>query len=47
MLIEIVDTKEKIEPFLEALDGMIIGGLVTLEKVQTIMYRGKIDRRQG
>jgi uncharacterized protein len=41
MLIEIVDRDEKIQGFLPVLDGMIGGGLVTLEKVQAIMYRGK------
>jgi PII-like signaling protein len=41
MLIEIVDRDEKIQAFLPVLDGMIGGGLVTLEKVQAIMYRGE------
>jgi PII-like signaling protein len=41
MLVEIVDRDEKIQGFLPVLDGMIGGGLVTLEKVQAIMYRGK------
>lgn len=41
MLIEIVDRDEKIQWFLPVLDGMIGGGLVTLEKVQAIMYRGE------
>jgi PII-like signaling protein len=41
MLVEIVDRDEKIQAFLPVLDGMIGGGLVTLEKVQAIMYRGE------
>src|SRR2546427_11503530 len=41
MVIEIVDTEEKIHGFLPHLDGMIQGGLVTLEKVQALMYRGQ------
>jgi len=41
MVIEIVDTEEKIQGFLPHLDGMIRGGLVTLEKVQALMYRGQ------
>jgi uncharacterized protein len=41
MIIEIVDTEEKIQGFLPHLDGMIRGGLVTLEKVQALMYRGQ------
>jgi uncharacterized protein len=40
IVIEIVDTEEKIRAFLPALDRLITGGLVTLEKVQAILYRG-------
>jgi PII-like signaling protein len=40
LIIEIVDSEEKIRAFLPLLDGMIVGGLVTLEKVQVIHYRG-------
>src|SRR5580704_3367682 len=36
MIIEIVDTEEKIQGFLPHLDSMIQGGLVTLEKVQAL-----------
>ncbi len=39
MVIEIVDSEEKIQAFLPALDGMLGGGLVTIEKVQVIDYR--------
>jgi uncharacterized protein len=39
ILIEIVDKKEKIDAFLPELDAMIPEGLVTLEKVQIILYR--------
>jgi hypothetical protein len=39
MVIEIVDTPEKIEKFLPDLDTMVTDGLVTLEKVQVIAYR--------
>src|ERR1700733_6480886 len=39
IVIEIVDSEEKIRPFLPTLDGMMGGGLVTLEKVQVIHYR--------
>ena len=39
IVIEIVDVQEKIDPFLEVLDEMMDGGLVTLEKVQVIHYR--------
>ena len=40
MVVEIVDSQEKIEGFLPALDGMISDGLVTLERVKVIHYRG-------
>jgi len=39
LLIEIVDSEEKIQSFLPALDQMMRGGLVTLEKVRVIDYR--------
>lgn len=39
MVIEIVDTEEKIQSFLPVLDRMMGGGLVTLEKVKVIDYR--------
>ena len=38
MVIEIVDSEEKIEGFLLTLDGMMSSGLVTLEKVQVLHY---------
>jgi hypothetical protein len=40
IVIEIVDSEEKIREFLPILDEMITGGLVTLERVQAIVYRG-------
>jgi hypothetical protein len=39
LVIEIVDSVEKINAFLPMLDPMIGGGLVTLEKVKVIEYR--------
>ena len=38
LVIEIVDTEEKINTFLPVLDGMMPSGLVTLEKVQVLQY---------
>jgi len=38
IVVEIVDTKEKIDAFLPVLDGMMSSGLVTLEKVQVLQY---------
>lgn len=43
LVIEIVDAEEKINKFLPVLDGMIGGGLVTLEKVKVIEYRAATD----
>jgi uncharacterized protein len=40
IVIEIVDSEEKIRDFMPLLDEMIAGGLVTLERVQAIVYRG-------
>jgi uncharacterized protein len=38
VVIEIVDTQEKIDQFLPTLNGMMSSGLVTLEKVQVLQY---------
>jgi PII-like signaling protein len=39
IVIEIVDSPEKIEAFLPELDEVITEGMVTLEKVRVIAYR--------
>jgi len=41
LVIEIVDSEEKIDAFLPLLDGMMTSGLVTLEKVQVLQYGAK------
>ncbi len=38
LIVEIVDSEEKIAAFLPALDAMMTSGLITLEKVQVIQY---------
>jgi uncharacterized protein len=38
MVIEIVDSEDKINTFLPVLDSMMGSGLVTLEKVQVLQY---------
>jgi uncharacterized protein len=43
LVIEIVDSEEKIQGFLPVLDEMMQGGLVTLEKVKVIHYRAAPD----
>jgi hypothetical protein len=41
MVIEIVDSKAKIDELLPHIDAMVGEGLVTLEKVQVIKYRAE------
>jgi PII-like signaling protein len=41
MVIEIIDTREKIESFLPVLEGLGIDGVVTLEKVR-VVHRGPV-----
>ncbi len=44
LVIEIVDSEEKINTFLPVLGRMIGGGLITLEKVKVIEYRAGEER---
>jgi uncharacterized protein len=39
LVIECVDAEEKIQAILPAIDQMIGGGLITLERAQVIVYR--------
>jgi uncharacterized protein len=39
IILEVVETTERIEQILPRLDGMVEGGLITLEKVRVILYR--------
>ena len=39
VVIEIIDTEEKIDRFLPKLDSMVQEGLVTVEKVKVVLYR--------
>src|SRR5690242_10033748 len=41
LVIEIVDSEEKINAFLPVLDGMMGGGLVTVERAKVIRHRGQ------
>lgn len=47
LVIEIVDSEEKINGFLPVISDMIRGGLVTLEKVRVIQYRGDEAKPTG
>ena len=42
MVVEIVDSQEKIDEFLPVLYGMMGSGLVTLEKVQVLHYGERV-----
>jgi PII-like signaling protein len=44
LIVEIVDSPEKIEAFLPVLDAMMGSGLVTLEKVQVLQYGARQNR---
>jgi PII-like signaling protein len=45
IVIEIVDSEEKINELLPALEQMMSGGMVTLERVQVINYR-HVERKE-
>ena len=49
IIIECIDTEERIESILPELDDMLGGGLITLERARVIMYRADLppDRRTG
>jgi PII-like signaling protein len=39
LVVEIVDTEEKVRAFLPALDELVDDGMVTLERVEVVLYR--------
>ena len=39
MVLELIDTRQKLEDFLDILDPVIPEGVVTLEKVHVRLYR--------
>ena len=43
IIVEIVDSKDKIDELLPHIDQMVQEGLVTLERVQVIKYRAKAE----
>ena len=48
LVIEIVESEERVRAFLPVLDGMMSSGLVTLEKVQVLQYGGEgLKERAG
>lgn len=46
ILIECVDTEERIQAILPELDEMLGGGLITLERAKVIMYRPDLRRHE-
>ena len=42
IVVECVETEEKIAAILPEIDGMIEGGLITLERAKVIMYRANL-----
>ena len=50
VVIEVVETEEKVQAILPELDDMIGGGLITLERARVIMYRPGVppdERTEG
>ncbi len=43
IVVEIVDSVEKIDAFLPKLDGLVVGGLVTVERAEVLVYRSSDD----
>ena len=47
IVVEIVDTRPKLEAFLAEIDPLIHEGLATLEKADVRFYRSRADSRSG
>jgi PII-like signaling protein len=49
IVVEVIETAEKIEAILPEIDAMITSGLITLERAKVIMYRAEVppERRTG
>ena len=47
IVIECVETEEKIKAVLPALDEMLSGGMITLERAKVIMYRPHAPEEEG
>ena len=46
IVIECIETEEKIQEILPKLDDMLGGGLITLERAHVIMYRGDVPEAE-
>ncbi len=47
VVVEIIDSKEKIDAFLPHLDEMVLDGLVTLERVTVLKYHAKSGKQKS
>ena len=47
IVVEIVDTAEKVEAFLPAVDEMVTEGMLTTEKVEVVAYRAGSSNDSG
>jgi PII-like signaling protein len=47
IIVEVVESEERIQELLPELDGMIGGGLITLEKARVVLYRPATEGEQG
>ena len=49
IVVEVIETAEKIEAILPEIDAMITSGMITLERAKVIMYRADVppERRTG
>jgi uncharacterized protein len=45
VIVEIVDSQEKIDTFLPVLDGMMSSGLITIERAQVLQYGSESVKR--
>lgn len=44
VVVEIIDAEENIRAFVSAIEPMMTGGLITLEKAEVVRYRGQQER---
>ena len=45
IIVEVIETQERIDQILPRMDEMVEGGLITLEKVRVILYRSAKKRK--
>lgn len=46
MVIEIVDTRERLEAFMPYIESVVHEGLVTIERAEVLMYRSRSGEKQ-